>query len=65
MEYIACVSIFGLFGFTYWRYGIKQENNMAYYGGLTLMIFPYFVHNLYYTIPIGIALIVLPFVVRK
>ena len=65
MKYITWSSIFGLFGFTYWRYGKKQENNMAYYGGIVLMIFPYFAHNIYIMIPIGIVLIILPFVVRR
>jgi hypothetical protein len=57
-------SVFSLFGFSYFLYGKKQEHSIAFYGGITLMIFPYFVSNLFIMIPVGVVLVILPFVIR-
>lgn len=64
MSVIIWMSVFSLFGFVYWGYGRKQQNDVAFYSGITLMIYPYFVYNLYYLIPIGIILIILPFIIK-
>jgi len=65
MTHIIWASIFALFGFVYFRYGKKQAKDIPFFSGIILMIFPYFVHNLYIMVPVGIILIISPFVIKR
>lgn len=42
----------------YWK---KAEKYSAFLSGIVLMIFPYFITNIYYLIWIGLFLIIIPF----
>jgi hypothetical protein len=52
--------LFSSIGIGYFVYGRKQNNKIALYSGLGLMIYPYFVNSVLGIILIGIALILLP-----
>ncbi len=54
----------GLFGLAYFVYGKKQAKPVPLITGLALMLFPYAVDSLLWTIIIGLALIMLPFIYR-
>ncbi|MDQ6976733.1 MAG: hypothetical protein Q9M75_01335 [Ghiorsea sp.] len=56
--------IFGSIGFGFFLYGKKQSKVTPLLTGITLMVLPYFVPNLYLLCGIGIALIALPYFVR-
>lgn len=56
--------LFGSFGMGYMYYGKKQRKGIALLSGIALCAFPYFVHNIYLFLFIGILLIALPFVVK-
>jgi len=53
--------IFGSIGFAFFVYGRKQKSFMPFLSGVGLMIFPYFISNIYILILSGIALILLPY----
>ncbi|MDD5358779.1 MAG: hypothetical protein PHI79_05395 [Sulfurovaceae bacterium] len=55
---------FGLFGMSFFIYGKKQDKIIPLISGIILMVFPYFIENLYITIAVGVGLIILPFVVK-
>ncbi|MBS0194534.1 MAG: hypothetical protein JSR34_09820 [Proteobacteria bacterium] len=55
---------FSSFGVGYFIYGKKQRRAVALLCGIGLMVYPYFIGNLWAMLGIGIALLVLPFVVR-
>ncbi len=57
--------IFGLIGLGFFIYGKKQSSIVPLLCGMALMVFPYFVSNIYVLIGVGIVLIVLPFVIRE
>lgn len=48
----------GMWYFMYWK---KAEKYSAFLSGLVLMIFPYFVTNIYYLVWIGLFFIIIPF----
>jgi len=52
------------FGFGYFVYGKKQQHWLALICGVALMVFPYFIENLGWSLLLGVVLIVLPLVVR-
>lgn len=57
--------VFGIIGMFYLSYGKRHDDkNMFMYGGVGLMVFPYFVDTLANTILIGLLLIVVPFFLR-
>ncbi len=56
--------LFGAIGFGYIIYGKKQHRGIALLSGVLLCAFPYFVHNVFLIIPIGIVLMTLPFFIR-
>ncbi len=56
--------LFGIIGLAYFVYGKKQAAVVPLLCGLALMIFPYFVTNIYAIVAVGIALIILPFIIR-
>lgn len=56
--------IFGSFGFGYFSYGKKQSAVVPLVVGVALMVFPYFVGNIYVLILVGIGLMALPYFIR-
>jgi hypothetical protein len=56
--------IFGLVGFGFFLYGKKQGAIVPLLCGMALMVFPYFVSNIYVLIAAGIVLMALPYFVR-
>lgn len=56
--------LFGIFGLAFFVYGKKQAAVMPLVCGLALMIFPYFVTNIYALVAVGLILIALPFIIR-
>ena len=53
--------LFGAIGAGYLVYGRKQRRGIALLSGLVLMVFPYFVSNVWLSLLIGAALMALPF----
>jgi len=45
-------------------YGRKQELLISKYCGLSLIVFPYFVPDVYWLVGIGAALVALPYFLR-
>ena len=56
--------IAGTLGIGYFIYGKKQSEAVPMLCGFALMVYPYFFSNLWLLISIGVALCVVPFVVR-
>ena len=56
--------LFGSIGFGFFLYGKKQGAAVPLACGILLMVFPYFVPNTLLLVAIGVALMILPFVIR-
>jgi len=56
--------IFGSFGFGFFSYGKKQKAVVPMGVGIALMVFPYFVNNVYMLVVAGAALMALPYFIR-
>ena len=56
--------IFGSVGLAYFVYGRKQKRGVPLVSGIGLMVFPYFLSNVYLVVIIGIALVALPYFLR-
>jgi len=56
--------IFGSIGFAFFIYGKKQNSLMPVLSGLGLMIFPYFISNIYMLILSGMIAISLPYFIK-
>jgi hypothetical protein len=56
--------IFGSIGLGFFVYGKKQKAIIPLLSGIGLMVFPYFISNIYILILSGIVLAALPFIVR-
>jgi hypothetical protein len=56
--------LFGSIGLGYFVYGRKQEKLIPKYCGIALMVFPYFVHNVYWLVGTGVGLLALPYFLR-
>ncbi len=56
--------IFGMVGLGYFMYGKKQGDLMALAVGIGLMVYPYFIYNLWLVLLVGVVLMALPFVSR-
>ncbi|MEQ1388003.1 MULTISPECIES: amino acid transport protein [Acinetobacter] len=56
--------LFSSIGLGYFLYGRKQSMTVPLVCGLTLIIFPYFVENLFLLGGIGLVLAVLPYFLR-
>ena len=52
---------FGSIGVGYFIYGKKQKSKIALLTGVSLMIFPYFVANVFALIAVGLMLMLVPF----
>ncbi|MBF0154122.1 MAG: hypothetical protein HQL64_10325 [Magnetococcales bacterium] len=64
MTGIAASLVFSLIGWVLFRYGRKNGPMSTTIYGVLLMVFPYFVTNTTYMIATGIALCILPFVIK-
>jgi hypothetical protein len=56
--------LFGSIGLGFFVYGKKQKAIIPLFSGLGLMVFPYFISNLYILIFSGIILVALPFFIK-
>mgnify|MGYP000259417039 CR=1 FL=1 len=56
--------VFGAIGFGYFIYGKKQKAPVAFFAGLGLFIFPYFVEGTAALIIIGALLMAAPFIIK-
>lgn len=56
--------LFGSIGLGYFLYGKKQARLVPLLCGLALMIYPYFVPNVYLLAAIGAALVAAPYFIR-
>ena len=59
-SYLYTSLIFSSIGFGYFIYGKKQKHKVAYYSGIGLIVYPYFITELPLMILIGIALMAVP-----
>ena len=56
--------VFGSIGLGFFIYGKKQRAVVPLLSGIALMVFPYFVANIYVLIAVGIVLMALPYFIR-
>jgi len=56
--------VFGSIGFGLFLYGKKQRAAIPLATGIALIIYPYFVSNVYILVIVGTVLVVLPYFVR-
>jgi hypothetical protein len=56
--------IFGSIGLGFFVYGKKQKAIIPMLSGIALMVFPYFISNLYIMILSGIFLVALPYFIK-
>ncbi|HXA35949.1 MAG TPA: hypothetical protein VNW26_06420 [Steroidobacteraceae bacterium] len=56
--------LFGSIGLGYFIYGRKQGAAVPLLCGLALMVFPYFVSNVFLLLGIGVTLIAIPYFLR-
>lgn len=52
--------VFSSIGLGYFIFGKKQKNMMVLVSGIILMLYPYFIENIFFMLIIGVALIFLP-----
>ena len=52
--------VFSSIGLGYFIFGKKQENMVVLVSGIILMLYPYFIENIFFMLIIGVALIFLP-----
>jgi hypothetical protein len=56
--------IFGSIGLGFFVYGKRQKTIIPILSGIGLMVFPYFISNIYIMILSGIVLVALPYFIR-
>jgi predicted membrane protein len=56
--------LFGSIGLGFLIYGRKQRAVVPLVSGLALMVFPYFVSNIFLLVTIGVVIIAIPYFVR-
>jgi hypothetical protein len=57
--------IFGVFGMTFFVYGKGQKKKVPFWVGISLMVIPPFIGNLYLMIGICSVLTILPFIIKE
>ena len=57
--------IFGSIGLGFFVYGKKQKAIIPFISGIGLMLFPYFISNVFFLVIAGIIFMALPFVVKR
>ena len=58
------IILFSAIGLGFFTYGKKQRAIMPLLSGMVLMIYPYFVANIYALVGIGVGLSALPYFIR-
>jgi len=56
--------VFSSIGFGYFLYGKKQGRAVPLICGIALMIYPYFISNIWATIVLGVVLMAIPYFMR-
>lgn len=56
--------VFGSFGLGFFVYGKKQRRLIPFVCGLALMVYPYFVPNLWALVLTGVVLVAIPYFIR-
>lgn len=56
--------LFGAIGLGFFVYGKKQKRVAPLMAGIALLVFPYFISNVYLVVIIGVLLIALPYFIR-
>lgn len=56
--------LFGAIGLGFFVYGKKQKRVAPLITGIVLLVFPYFISNVYLVVIIGILLVALPYFIR-
>ena len=56
--------LYGSIGMGYFVYGKRQQRVAALLSGIGLIVFPYFVSNVWLSLLIGVALMALPYFLR-
>lgn len=56
--------VFSGVGFVYFSFGRRQANLHLIVNGLVLMVYPYFVTSVLWSVIVGVAIGVLPFLMR-
>ena len=60
------LSVFiGSFGMAYFIYGKKQKRLVPSLSGLAMMVYPYFVKNLYLILAVAAVCLILPLVISE
>lgn len=62
--YMMWTILFSALGFGYFQYGRKQGRSVPLISGIVLMIYPYFIPNIYAMVAIGCVITALPYFVR-
>jgi hypothetical protein len=57
--------IFGSIGLGFFVYGKKQKAIIPFFSGIGLIVFPYFISNVFILIITGIVFVALPFVIKR
>ena len=58
------IVLFGALGLGFFVYGTRQRAIVPLFSGVALLVFPYFISNVYLLVIVGIAFIALPYFVR-
>jgi len=56
--------IFGVIGLAFFSYGKKKKAIVPLFSGVALLLFPYFISNVYLLVLIGVILVAIPYFVR-
>jgi hypothetical protein len=56
---------FGIIGMGYFSIGKRRDQPSFLYSGIALMVFPYFIEGLMANILTGVALALVPFLLKK
>lgn len=62
---LLCGLLFASIGTGYLIYGKKQQNQFAFYTGLTLLVYPYLVDQLWLLWLLGLALMAVPVLFKR
>jgi hypothetical protein len=56
--------IFGSIGLGFFVFGKRQKAAIPLLSGIALMVFPFFISNPYFMVPLGIVFIALPYFIK-
>ncbi len=57
--------LFGAFGVGFFIYGSRQRVVVPFVVGVALMVFPYFISNVYLMVLVGVGLMAVPYFFRQ